>query len=128
MADAAGGRYAVILKETGEVIDIKIMEGAAPELNADKAHLYDVEQVDAGVLIGMVRGGPNDSAGAFGFPEGESIGDRYGSAATKLKQPTEDETGTPSSHEKVRAGEERAKDSEPAKKASKPTGKAKKAA
>lgn len=99
-------RYAVILKATGEVTEIKIMEGDnAPEINGDTAHNYLVEKVGPGVLIGMVRGGPNNAADGFGFPEGTNIGDRHGSSATKVAKPTAEQAGPASNHEKVRADE-----------------------
>lgn len=64
-------RYAVILKETGEVSDVKLMEGdMLPEINTDAADKYEVAKVGPGVAIGMVRGGPVHSADGFGFPEG----------------------------------------------------------
>lgn len=67
-------RYATILKETGEVTNIQIMEGDnAPEINGDTAHNYIVEKVGGGVLIGMVKGGPNNAADGYGFPEGTNI-------------------------------------------------------
>lgn len=99
-------RYAVILKATNEVTEIKIMEGDnAPEINGDTAHNYIVEKVGPGVLIGMVKGGPNNAADGFGFPEGTNIGDRHGSGATKVAKPTAEEAGLASNHEKVRADE-----------------------
>ncbi|TIS96001.1 hypothetical protein [Mesorhizobium sp.] len=59
-------RYATIITDDDgrEVVSaIGEFEGAAPHLRA--GHL---EQVAPGVLIGMVRGGPVDTAGGFGFP------------------------------------------------------------
>ena len=63
-------RYATII--TGDdgqeiVSGIGQFEGAAPDLPAGR-----VEVVCAGVLIGMVRGGPVDAAGGFGFPLGST--------------------------------------------------------
>jgi hypothetical protein len=63
-------RYATIITDDDgrEVVSaIGQFEGAAPDLSAGR-----VEAVGAGVLIGMVRGGPVDAAGGFGFPLGSS--------------------------------------------------------
>lgn len=61
-------RYAILI-EDGDgntvVSDIKQMEGAAPDLRVGKA-----VKVPDGVLIGMVKGGPVDPVGGYGFPEG----------------------------------------------------------
>jgi hypothetical protein len=102
-------RYAVILKETGEVADIKIMEGdTAPEINGDVADKYEVVKVGGGVMIGMVKGGPNNAADGYGFPEGTNIGDRHGTGATRIadsKGKVDESALPPTSHEKVRADE-----------------------
>jgi hypothetical protein len=61
-------RYATIITEDDglEVVSaIGEFEGAAPQTRVGR-----VEQVVAGVLIGMVRGGPVDAVGGFGFPLG----------------------------------------------------------
>ncbi|MBB6412225.1 hypothetical protein [Mesorhizobium sangaii] len=66
-------RYATIITDDGgrEVVSaIGEFEGAAPQ-----ARLGLIEQVAPGVLIGMVRGGPVDAAGGFGFALG-SLGGR----------------------------------------------------
>lgn len=63
-------RYAtIIIDDDGrEVVSgIGQFEGAAPELPAGR-----VEAVGAGVLIGMVRGGPVNAFGGFGFPLGSA--------------------------------------------------------
>ncbi|MER8829879.1 hypothetical protein NKH73_27680 [Mesorhizobium sp. M0938] len=60
-------RYATIITDDDgrEVVSaIGQFEGAAPQGRAGR-----VEQVSPGVLIGMVRGGPVDAAGGFGFPQ-----------------------------------------------------------
>lgn len=63
-------RYATIITDDDgrEVVSgIGQFEGVAPYLPAGR-----VEVVCAGVLIGMVRGGPVDAAGGFGFPLGST--------------------------------------------------------
>lgn len=63
-------RYATIITDDDgrEVVSaIGEFEGGAPQ-----ARLGRVEQVAAGVLIGMVRDGTVDAAGGFGFAEGAS--------------------------------------------------------
>lgn len=102
----AKGRYATILNETGEVTNIQIMEGVAPEINGDTAHRYTVEEVDGGVMIGMVRGGPKNAVGGFGFPEGQDIGDRHGTGVTRIADSKAAPVAAPTSHEKIRAGDE----------------------
>lgn len=64
-------RYATIVTNNDgfdEVSAIAQMEGAAPEPRSDAK----VEKVADGVLIGMVRGGPVDAVGEWGFPEGST--------------------------------------------------------
>ena len=64
-------RYATIIEgnEGEEIVSaIAQMEGAAPEPRSNAK----VEKVADGVMIGMVRGGPVDSVGGFGFPEGSA--------------------------------------------------------
>ncbi|MES0138075.1 hypothetical protein NKJ88_24475 [Mesorhizobium sp. M0016] len=61
-------RYATIITddEGREVVSaIGVFEGAAPQ-----ARIGRIEPVVPGVLIGMVRGGPVDAVGGFGFPRG----------------------------------------------------------
>jgi len=61
-------RYATIITDDDgrEVVSaIALFEGAAPQ-----TRLGRIEPVAPGVLIGMVRGGPVDAAGGFGFPLG----------------------------------------------------------
>lgn len=79
MAKAETGRTAVILKETNEVIDIKLMEGAEPDLRNPENYL--VEEVPGDVQIGMIRKG----AGKFEWPEGEDGSGRYGPGTTRYK-------------------------------------------
>lgn len=68
-------RYATIITgDDGQEIVSAIgeFEGAAP-----RARLGRIEQVAPGVLIGMVRGGPVDAVGGFGFALGVlGVGDR----------------------------------------------------
>ncbi|MER9761212.1 hypothetical protein [Mesorhizobium sp. M0138] len=61
-------RYATIITDDDgrEVVSaIGVFEGAAPQ-----ARIGRIEPVVPGVLIGMVRGGPVDAIGGFGFPRG----------------------------------------------------------
>ncbi|PZV40077.1 hypothetical protein [Mesorhizobium kowhaii] len=61
-------RYATIITDDDgrEVVSaIGEFEGAAPQ-----PRLGRVEQVVPGVLIGMLRGGPVDAVGGFGFAQG----------------------------------------------------------
>jgi hypothetical protein len=61
-------RYATIITDDDghEVVSaIGLFEGAAPQ-----ARIGRIEPVVPGVLIGMVRGGPVDAVGGFGFPRG----------------------------------------------------------
>ncbi|RUV32939.1 hypothetical protein [Mesorhizobium sp. M7A.F.Ca.MR.148.00.0.0] len=63
-------RYATIITDdAGQdmVSTIGQFEGGAPQVRNGT-----VEQVADGVLIGMVRGGPVDPVGGFGFPDGAS--------------------------------------------------------
>ncbi|CAN7500028.1 hypothetical protein LJR234_003628 [Mesorhizobium amorphae] len=67
-------RYATIITDDdGQEIVSAIGEfEAAPQARAGR-----LEAVPAGVLIGMVRGGPVDAVGGFGFPLGtQGAGDR----------------------------------------------------
>ncbi|UVK37655.1 hypothetical protein LHFGNBLO_004727 [Mesorhizobium sp. AR10] len=76
-------RYATIITDDDglDVVSaIGEFEGAAPA-----AHLGRVEQVAPGVLIGMVRGGPVDAVGGFGFPLLGVNGHAVGIARAKLK-------------------------------------------
>jgi hypothetical protein len=59
-------RYATIITDDDgrEVVSaIGLFEGTAPQ-----ARIGRIEPVVPGVLIGMVRGGPVDAIGGFGFP------------------------------------------------------------
>jgi hypothetical protein len=61
-------RYATIITadDGSDVVSaIGIFEGAARPLRSGR-----VEEVAPGVSIGMVRGGPVDAVGGFGFPNG----------------------------------------------------------
>lgn len=61
-------RYATIITDDDgrEVVSaIGVFEGTAPQ-----ARIGRIERVAPGVLIGMVRGGPVDAIGGFGFPRG----------------------------------------------------------
>ncbi|MGX5850838.1 hypothetical protein ACWGTO_27545 [Mesorhizobium sp. PL10] len=76
-------RYATIITDDDgrEVISaIGVFEGAAPQ-----ARIGRIELVVAGVLIGMVRGGPVDAIGGFGFPSGAEDGRAIGLARANLK-------------------------------------------
>lgn len=71
MAKVASGRWAVVVKDTGVVSDIKLMQGGLePELRNDHKDQYELVQLDADdeVAIGMVRGGKGK--GGFSWPEG----------------------------------------------------------
>ncbi|TPJ70472.1 hypothetical protein [Mesorhizobium sp. B2-6-7] len=62
-------RYAIILTDAdgNEVVsDIKQMEGAAPQVPSG----YKAVKVPDGVQIGMIKGGPVNAVGGYGFPEG----------------------------------------------------------
>ena len=66
-------RYATIIKrgDGSEVVSsIAQMEGVAPEVRADQANNVRVQKVADGVKIGMIKGGPVDKVGGFGWPEG----------------------------------------------------------
>jgi hypothetical protein len=61
-------RYATIITDDDghEIVSaIGEFEGAAPTARTGR-----IELVAPGVLIGMVKGGPVDAAGGFGFPRG----------------------------------------------------------
>ncbi|WP_189557157.1 hypothetical protein, partial [Mesorhizobium sp. M4B.F.Ca.ET.089.01.1.1] len=71
-------RYATIITAddgSDTVSAIGIFEGAARPLRPGC-----VEEVAPGVLIGMVRGGPVDPVGGFGFPLGAQGGRMIGIA------------------------------------------------
>lgn len=64
-------RYAVLITNNDgeqEVSDIKQMEGSAPDLGSNAKAV----KVPDGVLIGMIKGGPVDSVGGYGFPAGST--------------------------------------------------------
>jgi hypothetical protein len=63
-------RYAVLIEDNDGntvVSDIKQMEGTPTEPRSGNARFVKVAD---GVLIGMVKGGPVDAVGGYGFPEG----------------------------------------------------------
>ena len=70
-------RYAIIVTTDDgeeEVSDIKQMEdGQEPEI--DDASEATFEEVEAGVEIGMIRGGPVKPVGGFGWREGDPRAD-----------------------------------------------------
>lgn len=75
-------RYATIITDDDgrEVVSaIGAFEGAAPQ-----PRLGLIEQVAPGVLIGMVRGGPVDAAGGFGFGLGSLGGSHLAIGAARL--------------------------------------------
>jgi hypothetical protein len=62
-------RYAILIDDGGGntiVSDIKQMEGAAPDVGANA----EAVKVPDGVLIGMIKGGPVDAVGGYGFAAG----------------------------------------------------------
>lgn len=66
-------RYATLVKQddgTEIVSNIAQMEGVPPEIRDDQKDNYRVVKVADGVKIGMIKGGPVDKVGGFGFPEG----------------------------------------------------------
>jgi hypothetical protein len=66
-------RYATIVTTDDgeeEVSNIQLMEGAPPEPDSDAK----VEEIEAGVQIGMVRGGPRAAVGGFGFRDDDARG------------------------------------------------------
>ncbi|TRC96795.1 hypothetical protein FJV76_02780 [Mesorhizobium sp. WSM4303] len=76
-------RYAtIIIDDDGhEIVSaIGLFEGIAPQ-----ARIGRVEPVAPGVLIGMIRGGPVDAIGGFGFPRGAHDGSAIGLARASLK-------------------------------------------
>ncbi|MER9742740.1 MULTISPECIES: hypothetical protein [unclassified Mesorhizobium] len=76
-------RYATIITDDDgrEVVSaIGVFEGAAPQ-----ARIGRIEPVVPGVLIGMVRGGPVDAVGGFGFPRGAHDARAIGLARASLK-------------------------------------------
>jgi hypothetical protein len=85
-------RYATIITDDDgrEVVSVIGAFESAPLARASR-----VEQVVSGVLIGMVRGGPVDAVGGFGFPRGSQgvDGRAVGMARAGLKDWPE--AGTP---------------------------------
>jgi hypothetical protein len=66
-------RYATIVTTDDgeeEVSNIQLMEGAPPEPDSDAK----VEEIEEGVLIGMVRGGPRAAVAGFGFRDDDARG------------------------------------------------------
>lgn len=77
-------RYATIITDDDgrEVVSaIGEFEGAAPQ-----ARLGLIEQVAPGVQIGMVRGGPVDAAGGFGFGLGSLGSSDRATATARLRK------------------------------------------
>lgn len=63
-------RYATLITNNDgqtEVSSIAQMEGAPPEVRSGNSKVVVVPD---GVLIGMIKGGPVDAVGGYGFPEG----------------------------------------------------------
>ncbi|MBA1143163.1 hypothetical protein [Mesorhizobium neociceri] len=76
-------RYATIITDDDgrELVSaIGVFEGATPQ-----ARIGRIESVVPGVLIGMIRGGPVDAIGGFGFPRGAPDGRAIGLARARLK-------------------------------------------
>jgi hypothetical protein len=99
------GRWATILNNTGEVTNISLMEGGAPEVNKDAVGRYTMEEVGPNVMIGMMRGGPLHATDGYGFPEGADIGGRAGPGSVRLSvlRNDADDAALPAvSHEKQR--------------------------
>ena len=85
-------RYATIIEgnEGEEIVSaIAQMEGAAPEPRSNAK----VEKVADGVMIGMVRGGPVDSVGGFGFPKGSAGKEGRSPVTAKDGDPAKDRYG-----------------------------------
>lgn len=79
-------RWATIVKnDEGEevVANISQMDGVPPEIRDDQKGRVKLEKVEDGVLIGMIRGGPVDAVGGFGFPEGSEGAEGRGSGFTR---------------------------------------------
>jgi hypothetical protein len=75
-------RYATIITDDDgrEVVSAIGQFEGAPEMRRGR-----VERVSPGVLIGMVRGGPVDAAGGFGFPQAGVSGSAVGLVRARLK-------------------------------------------
>ena len=76
-------RYATIITDDDgrELVSaIGLFEGTAPQ-----ARVGRVEPVVPGVLIGMIRGGPVDAIGGFGFPRGTHDASAIGLVRASLK-------------------------------------------
>ncbi|PDQ18352.1 hypothetical protein CN311_25135 [Mesorhizobium sanjuanii] len=75
-------RYATIISDDDgrEVVSaIGLFEGVP------QARVGRIEAVPPGVLIGMVRGGPVDTVGGFGFPQAGVSGSIVGLVRARLK-------------------------------------------
>lgn len=93
-------RYATIIKQddnTEVVSQISQMEGVPPEVRADQAKNVRVVKVPDGVKIGMVKGGPVDAVGGFGWPEG---------TAPASAAPTKEPPASSNPDDKVRPGDD----------------------
>lgn len=86
-------RYATIITNDAgqqEVSAIAQMEGAAPEVRSGDS--TKVVPIPDGVLIGMIKGGPVDSVGGYGFSEGsQGAGLRSQAGVTKVDEPAKAE-------------------------------------
>jgi hypothetical protein len=110
MAEANYGtnRWATILNANDdgkrEITNISIMEGVQPEINVDARDRYTVEQVEDGVMIGMIAGGPVKPCGGWGFADELAAAGRSETGATRIADSKPDPAALPPvSHEKVRA-------------------------
>ena len=66
-------RYATIVStddDEEEVSNIQLLEGDPPEPDSDAK----IEEVEDGVKIGMIRGGPVAQVGGFGFRDDDARG------------------------------------------------------
>lgn len=94
-------RYALVLKETGEVTDIKLMDGVEPEINSDVADQYEVFPSDT-LQIGMVRGGKANAVDGFGFSDEQVAANRSASGVTRIADAKAAPPLSAVSHEKQR--------------------------
>lgn len=85
-------RYATLITNDAgqtEVSNIAQMEGAVPEVRSGDSKVVPVAD---GVLIGMIKGGPVDAVGGYGFPEGsQGSGLRSQAGVTKVDEPAKPE-------------------------------------
>lgn len=80
-------RYATIITNNEgeqEVSAIAQMEGSAPDVGGNAKAV----KVADGVMIGMIKGGPVDSVGGYGFPAGSpGTSNRSPVGVTKVDEP-----------------------------------------